>query len=434
VTATALTIALIVLAGVPVAFVIDREMRATVLLAMSFLYGSGIVFIALVAASVLHVLWTPVSVIIATAVVSALLTAVARLLIGRPADQTQVFLELHDLHVVDALTLIALAGYFVYCMVVPPGAWDYWAIWGMKAKTFFESGGVDWQLLQRRWTPHPDYPLLVPVVYALNAVLEGDWNDRWLGAICAMWGVALVVIVRARAAREAPSRALAAVTTLVLVSLAASLEVGYAEAAFIAFAAAALLFIRDAVLTDSRTSWMHGALLLGLAANVKNEGLALLVAVAVAVVLSDVRRSARVLRLWPSVVFALPWLLFAAAHGIRNDIASGSVLARVAGRLAGLPMTARLLAQTLEYKWSWCVLAIGLLVAAPRAVLRERFLVVATVLQLMICCVAYLATPHDVRWHILTSWGRVSRQVLLPITYVVVLALSRAAATPVRSS
>jgi hypothetical protein len=38
---------------------------------------------------------------------------------------------------------------------------------------------------------------------------------------------------------------------------------------------------------------------------------------------------------------------------------------------------------------------------------------------------SYFATPHDARWHVATSWPRLTDQVAIPITYVVFLALAK---------
>src|ERR1051326_5399770 len=55
--------------------------------------------------------------------------------------------------------------------------WDFWAIWGLKARTFFEFGTIDWRFLQSPWNDfaHPDYPLLVPFNYVYASLTAGVW-------------------------------------------------------------------------------------------------------------------------------------------------------------------------------------------------------------------------------------------------------------------
>jgi hypothetical protein len=47
--------------------------------------------------------------------------------------------------------------------------------------------------------------------------------------------------------------------------------------------------------------------------------------------------------------------------------------------------------------------------------------------QLAFFLAVYLAAPQDVIWHIETSWGRLSRQLLAPAAYVALAALSATA-------
>src|SRR5438270_11239478 len=149
----------------------------------------------------------------------------------------------------------------------------------MKARVFLERGGIDWRFLESPWNSyvHPDYPLLVPLNFDFVALLNGGWSDRWLGLISVAWAAALLLIVRDLAAREStivPS----ALVTLAIAGLAASRYPGLAEGPMIAYGAAGVLFIRRALHVDDSASWLHGASLLGLAANLKNDGVALLVA------------------------------------------------------------------------------------------------------------------------------------------------------------
>ena len=45
-------------------------------------------------------------------------------------------------------------------------------------------------------------------------------------------------------------------------------------------------------------------------------------------------------------------------------------------------------------------------------------------MQLLFYVAAYLTTPHDVRWHVLTSWSRLTAQMAVPITFAVFLMLA----------
>src|ERR1041385_1849919 len=119
----------------------------------------------------------------------------------------------------------------------------------------------------------------------------------------------------------------AALIVFVLSWLAVSRYVGLAEGALVAFIGAGVLFVRRAIVANDNAPWRHGALLLALAACTKNEGLAMLASVAIAVAIVDVR-SLR--RLWPAAAVALPWLLLRALHDLPTDVATGPLPPRLA--------------------------------------------------------------------------------------------------------
>jgi hypothetical protein len=47
-----------------------------------------------------------------------------------------------------------------------------------------------------------------------------------------------------------------------------------------------------------------------------------------------------------------------------------------------------------------------------------------TAVQLAFFITSYMATPHDPRWHIATSWPRLTVQLALPITFAVIMMLA----------
>jgi hypothetical protein len=319
----------------------------------------------------------------------------------------------------DLAALIPLTAYATYATLTNVWEWDFWAIWGLKAREFFAHGGIDWQFIAGRWNGfvHPDYPLLVPLNYDFIALAGGGWSDRWLGILNIAWAVALLLIARALAARETPPL-LAALATFALAWIAPSRFIGMAEGALIAFGSAAVLFLRDALRRDAAASWRHGALLLGFAANCKNEGLALLAVVTI--VIAVVQRRAA-LRLWPAYAIAAPWLILRAVHALGSDMAGNHALARLAARVRFAPQIGAYLAAHLYQPWFWMALLIGVVMMPKK---RERFVLLVTALQLALYAGAYFVTPYEVRWHIGTSWPRLTEQVAVPITFVVFLALA----------
>jgi hypothetical protein len=428
VTSVVVGILSMIVLGIPATLAVDRRASPPLLLGTAFLYGSGIVFLALLALSIVHVSWTVVSVTIVALMVWLLSCWVVRLLgsiKARPSNPATQQPQLKP-HWLDLATLLTIIGYAMYATIAPLWEWDFWAIWGLKARIFLERGAIDWHFLESRWNTfaHPDYPLLLPLNLDFLTLWNGGWSDRWLGALFVAWAAALLLIVRDLAERES-STLPAAVATLTVASLAVSRYIGLAEGPLIAFGAAGVLFIRHALQTDDRAAWLHGGLLLGLAANVKNEGIALLVTVGIALLML---RPRALIRLWPAAAIAAPWLILRVTHVLPTDIVTGSALGRALYRLPYTFEILVFLARRLYEPWFWVAVLAGVIIIPSVTRRREAFVLVVTAVQLAFYIGSYYATPHDARWHVATSWSRLTDQIALPITYVVVLALAKYAA------
>jgi len=421
--AVVIAILSMIVIGLPITLAVDRQARGPLLVGLAFLYGSGWVFLAMLALAILHIQWTMVTATIAVLLGCSVAWLLRAFFTQQPSNQATQQLEIHWL---DIPTLVSITGFALFATAAPLWEWDFWAIWGMKARVFLERGGIDWRFLESRWNTyvHPDYPLLVPLNFDFVALLNGGWSDRWLGLLSVAWAAALLLIVRDLAARES-SVVPAALVTLIVVGLAASRYPGLAEGPLIAYGAAGVLFIRRALQLEDRTAWRHGALLLGLAANVKNEGVALLVAVAIALL---VVRARDLLRLWPSLALAAPWLILRATHTLPTDIVSGSAMSRALERLPHAGAILMFLARRLYEPWFWVVVLAGVLIAPAAMRRREKFVLLVTVVQLAFYVGSYFATPHDVGWHVATSWSRLTAQIAIPITVVVFLMLANYAA------
>jgi len=391
--------------GIPIVLALDRDAGPLRILGLAFLYGTGAIHFVLLALSVLHVRWSLITVTVAAILV--VLPFTKSLSTQHSALSTQ-------LHIIDLFTLATPLGYALFATIAPLWEWDFWAIWGLKARVFLDHGGIDWRFLTSPWNTfvHPDYPLLVPLVYDFAALVNGGWDDRWLGLLGVAWALAFLLVARDLAAAEARPFA-AALIAFALSPLAVSVShfVGLAEGALIAYGGAGLLFLRRG---DDR----HGAILLGLAACTKNEGLALIVSAAIAVAIVDVKR---VVRLWPAAAVALPWLVLRALHRLPTDVVSGPLLARLGARLHESRMIFALLIQNLYQPWLWAAILFGILFVWK----RERFMLIACGLQLAFYVAAYFVTPRDVEWHIATSWPRLTVQIAAPLAYAVMVELAR---------
>ena len=82
------------------------------------------------------------------------------------------------------------------------------------------------------------------------------------------------------------------------------------------------------------------------------------------------------------------------------------------------------LAARLYEPWFWMAILAGLLIAPAAARRRELFVILVTAIQVAFYVVAYLSTPHNLRWHVLTSWSRLTGQIAVAITFAVFLMLA----------
>jgi hypothetical protein len=320
----------------------------------------------------------------------------------------------------DALTAVVLSGYALFALSGHPPETDYVTIWGLKGLRFFHARGIDFEFLSQRWNAfsHPDYPLLLPLLYDWTALFAGSWPDRWFGALFVLFGLGAVGVVRGILEEEL-GPASAAAATLALTPLAVAPYLGLAEGPLIAYATAGLLLLRRGVACATRDDLTLGALLLGLAASTKNEGLTLVLAAAVA--MASTAGARRLLYLWPALVLPLPWLLVRRLHGLSTDLTASGAFTRLAERIADPGEIIRAIASTPFGKpLFWVGLALALLVAGPATLRRERLVLGAVAVQYLFYLGAYFVTPHDIQWHVTWSWERIVNQMTMLLAFVAV--------------
>lgn len=323
----------------------------------------------------------------------------------------------HSFGLLDAATAVGLLGYARFATAAPLWEFDFLSDWGLKGKVFWIARRIDWSFLEQATyrATHPDYPPLLPLAFDFLALIRGAWNDSALGLLNVAFAASLLLIVRRVAMEETEWPLAASFVALAVFPLAATPWIGLGEGPFIAYATAALLLIRrDMTLA---------AVMLGLAAATKNEGMALIVAVALALILT--RRSRDVLRLWPAAAIAAPWLVLRSLHHLPTDIAEGNVLTRMMEHLRhpGALLTALRNAPPGK-PLLWIGLLIGLALVWKRIAQRDAFVVIAVALQLAFYIAAYVATPHDIEWHVRWSWERLIAHLTPALATVVLMHLA----------
>jgi hypothetical protein len=313
----------------------------------------------------------------------------------------------------DLVTIGCIAAYAAFAIWAPPYEWDFYGIWGLKARWFFETRGMDWSTV-----PHigkTDYPILVPLLFDFVAVVTKSWNDSAFGWVYVFLCASVLAIARGMFAEEVKRPALA---TLAIAFPTLNLWIGLAEAGVMAFGCAGLLFLR-------RGSISLGAVLLGLAASSKNEGLALIAVSGVALLVTT--RSIRtVLQLWPAVAVALPWMITRAVLKLSTDFTDESMMARIFERLRNPSEIVSVLAKAPpDQPWFWLAVLVAVLVFLRQAARREAFLLVAVSLQLALMLAQGLATPWDFAAHVSLTLNRIPHQMAPVAAFLAVIVLMR---------
>jgi hypothetical protein len=376
----------------------------------AWLLATGIVALVMLVLSMLGVGWSAWTIGIASVIVFAVAT---RWIAKIPATTE----PLSWWNLGDLITIALLAGYTRLALAGPPTDPDFVLIWGVKGKIFFVERGIDWDYLTwplHNFTSHNDYPVLLPNLYGAAALCMGGWSDRWLGAFNVLFGLAALLVVRGCLADEVP-RPVRVLTTALLVPLLFSPYFGIAEGPLVAYSIAALLLIR-------RGETLRGAVYLGLAAFTKNEGLALIAAVALALLASSIWRYRDVLRLWPAVAISLPWIVLIRVHGLTHDLAGGDVVSRIFERVSNPgPMLALMQQHPAGSLLFWISILLACALGWRALLEEERFLAAAIALQFAFFIAAYLASPYDLGWHIRWSWERIVHQLMAAVALLAVL-------------
>src|SRR5204862_6560280 len=93
---------------------------------------------------------------------------------------------------------------------------------------------------------HPDYPLLVPLIFDIDAVLTGAWRPATIAAIDTALAVGLLAVVY-RTLRDDFDALYAAAATLALSGCALLPWVGLAEGPLVAYGGTAALLVPPAL-------------------------------------------------------------------------------------------------------------------------------------------------------------------------------------------
>jgi hypothetical protein len=317
--------------------------------------------------------------------------------------------------------------------LLPPFQFDSLARWLLKSKALALEGTLDGPLSRDPafGFTHQRYPALLPHVANLPALLAGRWDERAAEAVYPWFAVALVLLVHGALARRADPLGAAWVASLPLVSFlprpppGAGAFSAMADVPLAAFAAAAVLALVEALDEVRDRAHLEAGLLLAGAALAKNEGLPLVAAAGLALLLgarrARWRRAAGVAGLAAGLYLLLWWSLARDFPVLDEDYAGrlhGGALAAGWRRLSFLLPEFGLEALSFQ-RWglTWLAAAVLLALGRPR---RPVFALLALVALQFAC---YLLA------FVVSAWTSPAAEVLAssgdPVEYLLLLTLGR---------
>jgi hypothetical protein len=275
-----------------------RELDLGARLAMAFACGCVVLSALMFVFTLVHVPFTRVTLLIAMAVFAALVVKGARI----ETRQQPLFYAVLALTTYGLLTARETCGDLIY-------------FWGPKGQRFYLAETIDVGFLAfpHYQLMHPDYPPLLPLVYAFASSIAHAFS--WWGAIFAMLLLLLATALAFRGlAREALGDERAAVYAMLLTAL---LAYGYARS-MVAGAGEPMLLLFEtiaiAALTFRDDGEVLAAIALAGAAWTKVEGAAFVAIVVVAYALTRRRAVRAALAAVPAAVLVVSWIAFAKSH------------------------------------------------------------------------------------------------------------------------
>ncbi|MBI2214954.1 MAG: hypothetical protein HYU52_15005 [Acidobacteria bacterium] len=419
-TAALLAISILTVAGLPLATWLEPSLGWRARTGVSFMLGAGVSTLLMLSLSLVGISWSPAVVLGGVALVACACVPLAR----RARGESSTTLRATPLSLgADAATFLSLGGYAVFATLARPWEWDFWAIWGLKAKEFFLARGVSFEFLARpdNFFAHPDYPPLLSLVYDFVAILEGRWDDRWMGVLSVAFAVAMLAVMREELERQSGSPVIGAAGTLALSGVACSAWVGLGEGPLVALASSGLVIMSRGLRDDAPRAIAAGSVLLGLSALTKNEGLSFVVATAVVTVIVSRRRV--LLAALPAAAVVAPWLVARVMIAATTDVFEGGFVARFTERLSSPSAFFETLAGgRFERPLFWLIALVALMLHPPAAK-RQRFLIGVALLQALSYIAVYAGTLNDLASHVQSSFGRVTSHLAPLVGIVAILAI-----------
>lgn len=332
------------------------------------------------------------------------------------------------LFVLATFTALAASGWITFG--------DFVFHWGIKAERFALARGVDYAYLARgwNWVLHPDYPNLLPELYAVVTLMARRFDPAALTLVSSLAFAFTLAAVR-EGLRQGGADRFTRQAGLALIALVlGAFGIGYITAGgadwllALALAAAVPPLLRP----PDRMGDCQLAVIAAFAAAAKIEGVPLaaflLLVQAARRIAGERRIDLRTLRALarlgapaiPAALVILPWLARALHHHLFLAGNAGAVA------LARAPRVAAAMLETVRDTGAWHGFLVAAFLPLPLLLVRRaRPLAAVATLQLAFDAYVYLSAPiSDLRYFVLSNFARLGFQ-LVPASLVVALVVWR---------
>jgi hypothetical protein len=325
-----------------------------------------------------------------------------------------------DLGLGDGAALFALTVFTLFAPTLWTMTPDFVYHWGLKGEHFFLAGRVDYEWLAKpwNWVIHPDYPNLLPELFAGSALLAG----RFEAPAQMLWSALVfgLLLAAARTALRGTSRPLAQMGIAAVAFTLAGFGLGHrAAGAADGMPALALLAAVPALLRPpDREGDVEVGIAAAFAAVSKMEGMPLAAFLAGVQLLRrkpDIRGA-----LWlglPTALVSIPWAVRTFGHGLYQKYNTGAVDPGRAGVIFRSLVDA-----TFGENWHGLPLV---LLALPILLLlrRTRPLAVVASLQLLFYLWIYFSAAVGTEFQVISSFPRLAMHLMPAVIVAGVVAL-----------
>ena len=326
----------------------------------------------------------------------------------------------------DGAALFALVTFTLFAPTLWTMTPDFVYHWGLKGEHFFLAGRVDYEWLAKpwNWVIHPDYPNLLPELFAGSAILAG----RFEAPAQMLWSALVFALILA-AARRALAGTPQPMTQMGIAAVAFTLAgfgLGHRMAGAadgmpaLAFLAALPALLRPA----DREGDVEVGIAAAFAAASKMEGLPLAAFLAGVQLLR--RRDLRA-ALWlglPTALVSIPWAVRTFGHDLYQKYNTGAF------DLSRAPVVFGSLADA-TFGENWHGLPLVLL-ALPLLLLLRRTRAAAAVasLQLLFYLWIYFSAAVDTEYQVISSFPRLAMHLMPAVIVTGVAALGERRHSP----